>query len=97
MPLVSNAQLVEKIQQVIGQAPNQVLPFVTFMEMALYEPELGYYASSHRQLGPQGDFVTSPHLCPDFGELIAIQLKEFWQVLGSPRPFTVVEWGQGRG
>lgn len=65
--------------------------------MALYEPELGYYASSHRQLGPMGDYVTSSHLAQDYGELIAVQLQEFWQVLDCPSSFTVVEMGAGQG
>ena len=97
MTMASKPELVEKISQAIRQSPEQMLPFVKFMEMALYEPKLGYYASSHQQLGPQGDFVTSPHLCSDFGELIAIQLREFWQVLGQPKTFTVVEMGAGQG
>ncbi|NJL85465.1 MAG: class I SAM-dependent methyltransferase [Leptolyngbyaceae cyanobacterium SM1_1_3] len=67
------------------------------MELALYQPEWGYYASQDPALGPAGDFVTSPHLGHDFGELIAVQLAEFWHCLDRPKPFSLVEMGAGQG
>ena len=97
MTTASNPQLLAKINQAIANEPQRVLPFSDFMNMALYEPGVGYYAAKCSQLGPEGDFVTSPHLCADFGELIALQMYEFWQVLGQPSQFTVVEMGAGQG
>ncbi|MBE9012410.1 SAM-dependent methyltransferase [Pseudanabaenaceae cyanobacterium LEGE 13415] len=67
------------------------------MDLALYCPQLGYYARSREKIGAQGDFFTSPHLSFDFGELIAEQLAEMWQILGQPNPFTIIELGAGQG
>ena len=73
------------------------IPFSKYMDLALYHPQYGYYASRPALIGAQGDFVTSPHLTADFGELLAIQLAELWGILGHPNPFTVVEMGAGQG
>lgn len=73
------------------------ITFAEFMDLALYCPQLGYYAKLREKIGAQGDFFTSPHLSFDFGELIAEQLAEMWQALGRPEPFTLVELGAGQG
>ncbi len=65
--------------------------------MALYHPQYGYYAANNEKIGAKGDFVTSPHLAADFGELLAEQFVEMWQILGQPQPFTLVEIGAGQG
>ena len=93
----SNPNLLRKIKYEINRSQDQSISFSDFMALALYEPEYGYYASTHQQLGPMGDFVTSSHLTQDYGELIGAQLIEFWQVLGQPSLFTVVEMGPGQG
>lgn len=72
------------------------------MELALYHPQFGYYASpATRQkeaaIGPQGDFVTSSHMGHDFGELLAVQFIDMWEALGQPDKFTLVEMGAGQG
>jgi SAM-dependent MidA family methyltransferase len=67
------------------------------MNWALYHPQYGYYTRQRQKIGAKGDFFTSPHLAVDFGELIAEQLVEMWQVLGKPVPFTLVEMGAGQG
>jgi SAM-dependent MidA family methyltransferase len=65
------------------------------MEAALYDPEYGFYSSS--PVGEHGDFVTSPHISTLFGALLAAQVEEFWELLGRPNRFDVVEAGAGRG
>jgi SAM-dependent MidA family methyltransferase len=72
------------------------MPFRDFMEMALYHHELGYYTSSHKRIGTNGDYYTSPYLTSLFGEIIAKQLEEMWQLLGK-KEFTIVEYGAGQG
>jgi SAM-dependent MidA family methyltransferase len=52
------------------------LTVAAFMELALYEPELGYYARASRRSGRAGDFFTSVDVGPLFGELLEIQLAE---------------------
>ncbi|MBM0742121.1 class I SAM-dependent methyltransferase [Phormidium sp. CLA17] len=67
------------------------------MDLALYHPQYGYYASSSAQMGAAGDFFTSCHLSADFGELLAEQFVQMWELLKQPKPFTLVEMGAGQG
>jgi len=73
------------------------IPFEIFMDMALYDPEFGYYVSHAPRIGRQGDFYTSPHLHSVFGALIGKQITEMWQIMGRPEEFTIVEMGAGEG
>jgi SAM-dependent MidA family methyltransferase len=66
------------------------------MQLALYHPEHGYYRKPGR-IGPQGDFLTSPHVHPMFGWAVAGWLRECWERLDRPSPFTVFEPGAGEG
>lgn len=67
------------------------------MERALYEPDLGYYATSHDRPTLAGDFLTSPELHPIFGWAVANQIDEMWRRLGEPSDFVLREYGAGRG
>lgn len=87
------ALLLERIEA----APNQRISFVKFMDLALYHPQWGYYCNRAAQMGRRGDFVTAVHLGADFGELLATQLLECWQILEFPQPFTLLEMGAGQG
>ena len=71
------------------------IPFAEFMRECLYHPEHGYY--SRVSAGRFGDYYTSVDVHPIFGRLLARQLAEMWELLGSPRPFVVVEAGAGVG
>jgi SAM-dependent MidA family methyltransferase len=73
------------------------IPFETFMEMALYEPGLGYYATDNIEIGRAGDFYTSQHVHPAFGAMIAVQLEEMWKTMGRPPDFYAIECGAGAG
>ena len=66
-----------------------------FMEAALYDPSGGFFERS--TIGERGDFLTSPHVSPAFGPLVARQVEVFWGLLGSPTDFGVVEVGAGDG
>jgi SAM-dependent MidA family methyltransferase len=73
------------------------IPFDRFVELALYEPGVGFFASG-RGAGRAGrDFVTSPEVGPLFGTCVARALDRAWQEQGAPDPFFVVEAGAGRG
>ena len=69
------------------------------MELALYHPEYGYYATAPQRSGQHGDFFTSVDVGPLFGELIAVQLAEMWRVLeaAGAEHFDLVEAGSGNG
>ena len=71
--------------------------FSRYMELCLYEAELGYYSRNAEQFGKAGDFYTSSDLHAVFGRLLARQFEEMWRVLGAPSEVTLVELGPGRG
>jgi SAM-dependent MidA family methyltransferase len=81
----------------ITQSADQYITFADYMNWALYEPELGYYTAQRQKIGAGGDFVTSPHLGADFGELLAEQFLDLWISLERPSPFQVIEMGAGQG
>ena len=93
----SNLILREFITQQINASPNQRISFAEYMNWVLYHPQQGYYATPQTRIGASGDFFTAPHLGTDFGELLAEQLVEMWDILHQPQPFTLVEMGAGQG
>ena len=92
-----NSALCKLIHCRIQETPQQRITFAEYMDCVLYHPQQGYYATGGSQIGSQGDFFTSPHLGADFGELLAEQFVEMWEILGYPTPFTLVEMGAGQG
>jgi SAM-dependent MidA family methyltransferase len=87
--------LIEAIRaEIRGGGP---MTFARFMELALYHPVLGYYATGRRGPGRSSDFLTSPESHPIFGWTMARQLEEAWDRLGRPGRFTVREHGAGTG
>lgn len=100
MPLAvneSNPALCHAIAQQIMEQPQQRISFADFMALALYHPQHGYYATNQVNIGVRGDFFTAPHLGRDFGEMLAEQLVEMWQILGQPQPYMLIEMGAGQG
>jgi len=84
-----------KIEQEIRErAP---IPFSRYMELCLYDPELGYYSRNAEQFGKSGDFYTSSDVHAVFGRLLARHFEEIWRVLGAPTQIEVLELGPGRG
>lgn len=85
------------ITQQLAESFQQRLTFADYMDLALYHPQCGYYATNAASIGARGDFFTSPHLGADFGELLAAQFVQMWEVMERPTPFTLVEMGAGQG
>ncbi len=77
------------------RAEGGSVPFRRFMELALYG-EHGFYAA-HGSAGRRGDFLTSPEVGPLFGAVVARALDAWWDELGQPADFTVIEAGAGPG
>jgi SAM-dependent MidA family methyltransferase len=78
------------------------IPFVRFMELALYHPQYGYYMrqpanTDKERIGWSGDFYTSSDVCPILGRALAAQARQMDELLGEPTPFTIVEMGAGKG
>ena len=74
---------------------NGPIPFVRFMELALYHPQYGYYMRrsdcvERERIGWSGDFYTSSDVHPILGYAIAGQARQMDEVLGCPTPFTIV-------
>ncbi len=69
--------------------------FPTFMEMALYTPNLGYYTSGKPIFGAEGDFVTAPELSPFFSRCLARQAQEVLSKLEGNGD--ILEFGAGAG
>ena len=57
------------------------LTVAAFMELALYDPEIGYYARAAQRSGRAGDFFTSVDVGALFGELLEVQLAEMHEIL----------------
>ena len=67
-----------------------------FINFALYDKKHGYYMKKN-PFGKKGDFITSPNISRLFSEMIAIWIISFWESLGSPKKFNIVEMGAGNG
>ena len=72
------------------------IPLDKFINYSLYNKKSGYYMKKN-SFGIQGDFITAPNISRLFSEIIAIWIISFWQSLGSPKKFNLVELGAGNG
>lgn len=81
-------------EEIAGSGP---MTFARFMELALYDPVDGYYATRADRPTRSGDYLSAPELHPIFGHTLALQLIEMWERLGRPGDFAVVEHGAGAG
>lgn len=97
MSSLNNKTLHHLIRDRVLQSPQQRITFADYMNLALYHPEKGYYSGGNIEIGSQGDFFTASSLGSDFGELLAEQFAQTWEILGRPHPFTILEMGAGQG
>lgn len=86
-------RLVHRIQDAI-EAAGGWISFERYMEMALYEPGLGYYSAGATKLGSEGDFVTAPEISPLFSRCLANQCAEVLQTVNGG---DILELGAGSG
>jgi SAM-dependent MidA family methyltransferase len=85
--------LTERIRSQIESADGW-LPFDRYMELALFEPGLGYYANDTLKFGPRGDFETAAGLGDWLGRAIAELAVDPGRGFA---PSVVVEIGAGSG
>jgi SAM-dependent MidA family methyltransferase len=72
--------------------------FSDYMQMALYEPKLGYYCSKREKLGSRGDFTTAPEISPFFGKTIVNSILPALDALRKQGKKTrILEIGAGTG
>ena len=75
---------------------NYSLSLDKFIDFSLYDKKFGYYMKKD-PFSREGDFITAPNVSRLFSEMIAIWIISFWQSLGSPKKFNLVELGAGNG
>lgn len=73
------------------------LAFPQYLEIALYDPELGYYARPGTQVGRSGDFYTSVSVGALFGKLLARRFLGWWEGNGKPADWRILEIGAHDG
>ena len=72
------------------------LSFRDFMELALYHPELGYYAQRRSPVGKEADYVTSPVVSDVFAFALSRLVQEFLGRIGDGMS-SIVDVGCGDG
>ena len=91
------SSLTTKIKQFM-HASGDWMPFDRFMALALFAPNLGYYASRQGRIGRMpasgSDFVTAPEMSSYFGRSLALSVKE---ALAHTHTHEVLEFGAGNG
>jgi SAM-dependent MidA family methyltransferase len=87
--------LINKIIKQINSDPERFLPMDNFIEIALYDSEMGYYTKTQAKIGREGDFYTSVSISPVFGEVLAKWIIK--KVLEHGLPPTICELGAGTG
>lgn len=76
---------------------QDAIPFPRYLDLALYDPDHGYYASRSSQVGREGDFLTSVSIGPLFGKLLARRMVHWWQSHGKPTAWRILEIGAHDG
>jgi len=87
-----SARLVHKI--IAETAASGAISFARYMQMALYEPGLGYYSAGLRKFGPGGDFITAPEVSSLYSRAVANQCRQILAALHEP---VMLEFGAGSG
>ena len=75
---------------------NYKIPLDKFIDHCLYNKKNGYYMTKN-PFGITGDFITAPNISRLFSEMVAIWTISFWESLGSPKKFNLIELGAGNG
>jgi len=91
--LSHSEKLISVIRDEIESSEIQSISFRRYMEMALYQPNLGYYVSGNHKIGEKGDFITAPEISPLFSKCVANQCKQILEKVGG----CVLELGAGSG
>jgi SAM-dependent MidA family methyltransferase len=87
----------EWLAERLRSAPGGRLPWAEVMQLALYEPGVGYYRQGVRRIGRSGDFYTSVSVGGLYGGLLGVWARSVWEKMGNPADFLVVEQGAHDG
>ena len=86
-------RVMQRLRERIADAGGW-LPFDQYMQIALYEPGVGYYSAGAHKFGAAGDFTTAPEISPLFGRCLATQCRQVLEALGGG---DIVAPGAGSG
>ena len=75
---------------------KNILSLDKFIFKSLYDKKNGYYMKKN-PFGKKGDYITSPSISILFSEMIAVWIISFWENLGCPKKFNLIELGAGNG
>lgn len=92
----SDPVLVARLRAEIASGGGWI-SFDRFMEVALYDPEHGYYASGRARIGRGGDFFTSVSVGEVYGLLLGKRIARWWEESGRPSSWRLVEQGANDG
>jgi SAM-dependent MidA family methyltransferase len=81
-------------EEIVRDGP---ITFARFMDLALYDPDGGYYRTEAARPGREGDFLTAPEAHPIFGAALARAVADSWDRLDRPETFVLREYGAGTG
>jgi SAM-dependent MidA family methyltransferase len=99
LPVPDN-DAIEHSQKVCARIQKEItkqqgsINFNRFMELALYEPGLGYYAAGSTKLGESGDFITAPESSSVYSYCLARQCQQVLSVIDEGK---ILELGPGTG
>jgi SAM-dependent MidA family methyltransferase len=86
------------VAEIEGSGP---MTFARFMDLALYDPDRGYYTRPddimESRIGWSGDYYTSCDVHPMLAQALFRQVQQVDALLERPDPFAVVEMGAGKG
>ncbi len=96
---VPDARMQLRSEQLLARLRERIacdgsISFMEYMQLALYEPGLGYYVAGLSKFGESGDFVTAAELSPLFARCVARQARQVLDCLGGG---DVLEFGAGSG
>src|SRR5205085_2801386 len=92
----ASLNLADRLRERIKQ--DGPISFFDWMSAALYDEREGYYNRWNRiRQGRAGDYRTAPEVSALFGATFARYFGKLFVELGSPRNFTIVEFGAGSG
>lgn len=83
------------IARKIQDSSDKRIPFSEFLNLALYEPNLGYYTSNANAMGVKGDYITAPEIGDAFGKCLARKIADTLSLMDEPH--TIFEFGAGSG
>jgi SAM-dependent MidA family methyltransferase len=91
------SEIIEKIAAKIRS--EGAISFASFMDIALYCPDCGFYEKEKDILGKRGDFFTSVSVGKVFGQLLAFQFNDWLDAQDETRdkPLCLVEAGAHDG